>query len=66
MTSSQQSFKAINNLLDHLPSDWLELTTHRLDIYDESKAKSQFLEQLQALSLESITSSSELSELPAF
>ncbi len=64
MTSSQQSFKAINNLLDHLPSDWLELTTHRLDIYDESKAKSQFLEQLQALSLESITSSSELSELP--
>lgn len=64
MTSSQQKFAAINNLLDHLPSDWLELTTHRLDIYDESKAKSQFLEQLQAVSLESITSSKELSELP--
>jgi cystathionine beta-lyase/cystathionine gamma-synthase len=64
VNSSQHSFPAINNLLDHLPTDWLELTTHRLDIYDESKAKSQFLDQLQALSLESITSSKELAELP--
>jgi cystathionine beta-lyase/cystathionine gamma-synthase len=64
VNSTNQHFAAINNLIDHMPSDWLELTTHRLDIYDESKAKSQFLNQLQTLSLESINSPDQLAELP--
>ena len=32
-----------------MPSDWLKLTTHRLDIYDEAKAKTKFLEQFTNL-----------------
>ena len=36
-------------VLENLPSDWLDLTTHRLDIYDESQAKTQFLEQFESL-----------------
>ncbi len=32
-----------------MPSDWLELTTHRLDIYNEERAKTEFLDELEAL-----------------
>ncbi len=39
----------IKDVVDNMPPDWLTLTTHRLDIYDESKAKTQFLEQFEAL-----------------
>ena len=30
-----------------MPGDWLKLTTHRLDIYDESRAKTQFLAEFE-------------------
>ena len=36
-------------VLRNAPADWLELTTHRLDIYDEARAKSQFTEAFAAL-----------------
>ena len=39
----------IKKVLENLPSDWLNSTTHRLDIYDESAAKTQFLEQFETL-----------------
>ncbi|MDG1276417.1 MAG: PLP-dependent transferase [Algoriphagus sp.] len=39
----------IEVVLDHMPADWLNLTTHRLDIYDEKLAKTQFLEQFELL-----------------
>lgn len=39
----------ITVVLDNMPADWLRLTTHRLDIYDESLAKTQFLAQLEIL-----------------
>ncbi|MFK7952832.1 MAG: cystathionine beta-synthase [Ekhidna sp.] len=39
----------ISDVLKNMPSQWLNLTTHRLDIYDESRAKSQFLEQFEKL-----------------
>lgn len=42
-------FEMVGQILDNLPADWVTLTTHRLDIYDESQAKSQFLERLIAL-----------------
>lgn len=32
-----------------MPSDWLNLTTHRLDIYDEELAKTEFLQKFQSL-----------------
>jgi len=39
----------IGNILKNVPKDWLNLTTHRLDIYNEKLAKTQFLEQLENL-----------------
>lgn len=47
-----------------MPSDWLNLTTHRLDIYDESQAKIQFIEQFISLYNENNSETSALSELP--
>lgn len=39
----------IKNVLENMPTDWLNLTTHRLDIYDESLAKTQFLDRFEQL-----------------
>ena len=41
--------KYIEEVLENMPRDWLRLTTHRLDIYNEKLAKTQFLEQLEIL-----------------
>lgn len=42
--------KIVSEVLSSMPSDWLRLTTHRLDIYHEDKAKSQFIDEfLKAL-----------------
>lgn len=54
----------IKDVLQNMPTDWLGLTTHRLDIYDEQRAKSQFLEQFEKLSEENNFSTSALSKLP--
>ncbi|GAB1445008.1 hypothetical protein MASR2M41_06610 [Flammeovirgaceae bacterium] len=36
-------------VLENMPTGWLGLTTHRLDIYDEDLAKTEFLEQFESL-----------------
>jgi cystathionine beta-lyase/cystathionine gamma-synthase len=54
----------IKNVLKNMPNDWLKLTTHRLDIYDESLAKTQFLEEFQQLFEQNNTEKSALSNLP--
>lgn len=54
----------IKAVIKNLPVDWLNLTTHRLDIYDESKAKSQFLEQFESLFKSGNSEPSALNELP--
>lgn len=54
----------IKAVLGNMPDDWLKLTTHRLDIYNESLAKTQFLEQFEELFNTSNATSSALSELP--
>lgn len=54
----------IKDVLKNRPSDWLTLTTHRLDIYDEKLAKTQFLEQFEALFNDNNAQQSALSELP--
>lgn len=41
--------RSIKEVLAKMPSDWLKLTTHRLDIYDEARAKTQFLEAFERL-----------------
>lgn len=35
----------IEKVLNAVPEDWLKLTTHRLDIYNEDKAKTEFLSE---------------------
>lgn len=54
----------IENVLKNMPNDWLSLTTHRLDIYDESLAKTQFLNQFEKLFNENNYHTSALSKLP--
>jgi cystathionine beta-lyase/cystathionine gamma-synthase len=54
----------IKDVLGNMPTSWLSLTTHRLDIYDEKLAKTQFLEQFEALFNNNNSESSALSELP--
>jgi cystathionine beta-lyase/cystathionine gamma-synthase len=54
----------IKNVLENIPTGWSSLTTHRLDIYDEKLAKSQFLEQFEILFNDNNSESSALSELP--
>lgn len=39
----------IKEVLQNMPSDWLQLTTHRLDIYDEKQAKTEFLDKFETL-----------------
>jgi len=54
----------IKDVLVNMPNDWVRLTTHRLDIYDESLAKTQFLEQFEKLYDANNSSATALSELP--
>ncbi|HNP18460.1 MAG TPA: PLP-dependent transferase [Fulvivirga sp.] len=54
----------IKEVVEHMPMDWLNLTTHRLDIYDEKLAKTQFLEQFEILFNDNNASSKSLDNLP--
>lgn len=54
----------IKEVIKNMPADWLNLTTHRLDIYDEKLAKTQFLDQFESLFNENNSSSSALTPLP--
>ena len=54
----------IKNVLKNMPSGWLSLTTHRLDIYDEKLAKTQFLDQFEALYNENNANTASLNSLP--
>ncbi|MFD2550655.1 cystathionine beta-synthase [Bizionia sediminis] len=56
--------KNIQTLLANMPADWLELTTHRLDIYTESQAKTEFLEALDGLIRNKELSKNSLNNLP--
>jgi len=54
----------IKDVLENMPTGWLSLTTHRLDIYNEKLAKTQFLEQFETLFNNNNSESSVLSKLP--
>ena len=54
----------IDGVLKNTPEDWLNLTTHRLDIYDEARAKDEFLEQFELLFRNSNSDQSSLNGLP--
>ena len=55
---------SIKSLLSKCPHSWLDLTTHRLDIYNESKAKSEFLLELKQLVSNGDYSLRDLEQLP--
>ncbi|MFT5777541.1 MAG: cystathionine beta-lyase/cystathionine gamma-synthase [Crocinitomicaceae bacterium] len=54
----------IKDVLENMPAGWLSLTTHRLDIYDEKLAKTQFIEQFESLFNDNNSEASALNELP--
>ncbi|WP_370087272.1 cystathionine beta-synthase [Ekhidna sp.] len=54
----------IKDVLTNMPSDWLNLTTHRLDIYNEELAKTEFLQQFEKLYAENNSETSDLTKLP--
>ena len=56
--------KYIKEVLKNMPKDWLNLTTHRLDIYNESLAKTEFLEQFENLYKAKNSDVNFLKELP--
>lgn len=54
----------LQEVLVNLPNDWVKLTTHRLDIYNEQQAKTEFIEQFEKLYSEKNSDPNALSELP--
>lgn len=54
----------IKDVLKNMPTGWLNLTTHRLDIYNEKLAKTQFLDQFESLFNANNSESSALNEIP--
>ena len=59
-----QMLNYIKDVLEHMPIGWLNTTTHRLDIYDEKLAKTQFLEQFETLYNDNNSQTSSLDILP--
>lgn len=59
-----QVLNFIKDVIANMPSAWLDLTTHRLDIYDEKLAKTQFLEAFENLYNQNNSSTKALSDLP--
>lgn len=55
---------ALAKILHDLPTDWLKLTTHRLDIYNESQAKSDFIRSFESLIDSGEVSAAGLAALP--
>jgi cystathionine beta-lyase/cystathionine gamma-synthase len=54
----------IKNVLKNMPKGWLDITTHRLDIYNEALAKTEFLEGFEKLYCKNIYDTEALNELP--
>ncbi|MBL87121.1 MAG: cystathionine beta-synthase [Winogradskyella sp.] len=59
-----QMLNYIKNTIENMPSDWLNLTTHRLDIYNEKLAKTQFIAQFENLYKSEDSSTESLNQLP--
>ncbi len=62
-----ENHKMLNYLkavLKNMPTDWLNLTTHRLDIFEEKLAKTQFIQQFEILFEDNNSKASALNELP--
>ena len=60
----QKTLKFLQDVIKNMPEDWLNLTTHRLDIYNESLAKTEFIDLFEQLYNENNAGKSALYELP--
>ena len=54
----------IQKVIENMPNGWLATTTHRLDIYNEKLAKTQFLDEFENLYNNNIPDASSLNALP--
>ena len=54
----------LEKILKNLPENWLKLTTHRLDIYNEALAKEEFLSEFEKLYQNNTYSKEALAGLP--
>ncbi len=54
----------IKKVTENVPADWLNLTTHRLDIYEEKLAKTRFIERFEELYKAGIADANALANLP--
>ena len=54
----------VKKVIENIPENWINLTTHRLDIYNEEKAKTQFLNQFEDLLKKEDYTTLELDKLP--
>ena len=54
----------VGEVLESMPNSWLTQTTHRLDIYDEKRAKTHFLEEFEVLFNSHNSKSATLGNLP--
>ncbi|WP_194850471.1 PLP-dependent aminotransferase family protein [Nonlabens antarcticus] len=54
----------IKDIIENMPAGWLGITTHRLDIYNEELAKTEFLEELDNLYKDHNSQTSALDKLP--
>ena len=64
MMKNKQLINYLKNVLENLHEDWVKLTTHRLDIYNEELAKSEFLDEFEKLYQANNFSKSALENLP--
>ena len=64
LNSTISFLDSVKDLINLLPKSWVELTTHRLDIYNESEAKSEFLVELKKMLLSGNYSANDLDQLP--
>lgn len=64
MKANTPMLESLKSLLENVPHDWIELTTHRLDIYNEAAAKTEFLDALATLLENGKTATETLNQLP--
>lgn len=62
--SQDQTLSFVEKVIENIPQDWLRLTTHRLDIYEEEFAKTQFLSLFDELFERKEADTKALSQLP--
>jgi cystathionine beta-lyase/cystathionine gamma-synthase len=64
MMITKNTKKLVNAILENMPIEWISLTTHRLDIYNENQAKTEFLVKLENLVESNNLSKNNLDSLP--